>query len=310
MTDPSEIDVRQRMEQIVRGAQDAISGRAAAIDGGVFREDAWERAGGGGGSSRVLQDGAVFEKAGVNVSAVHGVLPPTAIASMVGGRLDPADYPTEADRRFFATGVSVVIHPHNPMAPTAHCNYRYFELGKGTWWFGGGADLTPAYLFEEDVRHFHAAHKDACDRHDPAFYPRFKAACDDYFHIPHRGERRGVGGIFFDDLHDRAAEELAAFVADCAAAFVDAYFPLVERHRGDPFTEAQKRWQALRRGRYVEFNLVYDRGTTFGLQTGGRVESILMSLPLSARWEYDHVPAAGSDEARLVEVLRQPRNWV
>ncbi|HET6343908.1 MAG TPA: oxygen-dependent coproporphyrinogen oxidase, partial [Myxococcota bacterium] len=216
--------------------------------------------------------------------------------------------------KFFATGISLVLHPHNPFAPTVHANYRYFERGDGqapgSWWFGGGADLTPSYLFEEDATHFHRVHKEACDRHDPAFYPRFKTWCDAYFTIAHRGETRGIGGIFFDNLHDRDRDALHAFAADCAGAFVPAYLPIVEKRQAHPFTEEHKRWQGLRRGRYVEFNLVYDRGTVFGLRTAGRIESILMSLPLHARWEYNHTPPEGSREAALVDVLRHPRAWV
>jgi coproporphyrinogen III oxidase len=305
----AEQTMRERMERLARRLQDSLCEALSALDGGRFREDTWEREGGGGGTSRVLQDGEVLEKAGVNVSVVHGTLSPEAARAMGGGR-GLGDEALD----FFATGVSVVVHPKNPMAPTAHANYRYFERGAGTregsWWFGGGADLTPAYLFDEDARHFHAVHRAACDRHDLAFYPRFKAWCDDYFRIPHRGECRGVGGIFFDDLRDRERATLLAFVADCGESFVPAYVPLVARRCGLPYTEEQKRWQQLRRGRYVEFNLVHDRGTRFGLTTAGRVESILMSLPLTARWEYAHEPAHGSEEARLLEVLRQPREWV
>lgn len=303
--------MRQKMEQMVRAAQNSICEAIAALDGSSFREDNWTRSEGGGGTSRVLQNGRVFEKAGVNVSVVHGTLSVEAARAMGGGSHLPE---TPEFRRFFATGISLVIHPHNPMAPTAHANYRYFVRGDGSlpgsWWFGGGADLTPSYLFDEDARHFHAVHKSACDSVDPALYPRFKTWCDDYFHITHRGERRGIGGIFYDDMHDRPAEELFGLAQSCAAAFVPAYVPLVERRYQLPFTEEQKRWQQLRRGRYVEFNLIYDRGTVFGLKTAGRVESILMSLPLTARWEYDHTPAAGSEEARLLEVLRTPRAWI
>ncbi len=300
-------DMRARMQTLIRTTQDDICNALAAVDGTPFREDTWEREGGGGGWSRVLQDGNVFEKAGVNVSVVHGTLSPEAAKSMGGGR-------DVEDLRFFAAGVSLVIHPKNPMAPTAHANYRYFERGApeapGAWWFGGGADLTPSYLFDEDAVHFHRIHKEACDRNDPAYYPRFKRWCDEYFRVAHRGETRGVGGIFFDDLNGPDPEPLFRFVSDCAAAFVPAYVPLVERRKDLPFTDAQKRWQQLRRGRYVEFNLVYDRGTTFGLRTGGRIESILMSLPLTARWEYDHHPEPGSEEARLLGVLRTPREWL
>lgn len=300
--------LRTRMQTYVMDLQDRICAALADVDGKAFGEDRWEREGGGGGRSRVLQEGNVFEKAGVGVSVVHGTLTPEAARSMGGGK----DLPPDADLRFFATGLSLVLHPWNPMAPTVHANYRYFERGEAgeAWWFGGGADLTPSYLFGEDAVHFHAVHKQACDRHDPAFYPRFKAWCDEYFRIQHRGETRGIGGIFFDDLHDRDPEALLAFVRECGDAFLPAYLPILDRRKDLPFTAENKEWQQIRRGRYVEFNLVYDRGTTFGLRTGGRIESILMSLPLTARWEYDHHPAAGSEEAQLLEVLRTPRNWL
>src|SRR5262249_34413590 len=259
----------------------------------------------------VLQNGNVFEKAGVNVAVVHGTIPAAAARAAMGDRMQD-DY----DCTFFATGVSVVIHPHNPMAPTAHANYRYFELKSsaattcGTWWFGGGADLTPVYLFEEDVVHFHHVHKEVCDLYCESFYPRFKQRCDEYFYIPHRGERRGVGGIFFDNLHDRDPENLLAFVTRCAHAFGPAYLPVLARRKDIPYSPPQKDWQAIRRGRYVEFNLLYDRGTTFGLKTGGRTESILMSLPPKACWEYDCHPTPGSHEARTLAVLKSPRAWL
>jgi coproporphyrinogen III oxidase len=301
-------ELRARMETMVRAAQEQLCHDLAELDGGTFREDIWTREEGGGGTSRILQDGAVFEKAGVNVSAVWGTLSDEAARSMAGGAV--AGGGESASRRFFATGLSVVIHPHNPMAPTAHCNYRYFETGSGSWWFGGGADLTPSYLFEEDAQHFHRVHKEVCDKHDPEFYPRFKRWCDEYFMIEHRGERRGVGGIFFDGLNDRDPDTLFGFATDCARAFSDAYLPILRKRIRARFNKDHKRWQSMRRGRYVEFNLVYDRGTTFGLRTGGRTESILMSLPLSARWEYDYAPPVGSPEAKLVDVLREPRDWV
>ena len=251
----------------------------------------------------------MFEKAGVNVSVVHGTLSPEAAAKMGGGHDLEGD-----DLDFFATGISLVLHPHNPMAPTVHANYRYFERGEGvvegSWWFGGGADLTPSYLFEDDAKHFHQVHKSVCDRHEVADYEAYKAWCDDYFHIKHRGERRGVGGVFFDDLRAQSKAACFAFVEDCASHFLDAYLPIVERRMTMPFTPEQKAWQQVRRGRYVEFNLVYDRGTKFGLTTNGRIESILMSLPLTARWEYCHEVEDGSDEAALLEVLRQPVNWL
>ncbi len=296
--------MRQRMETLVRATQDEICSALTAATGQPFRDDDWQRPGGGGGHSRVTQDGKVFEKAGVNVSIVHGELSLEAARAMGGGK-----HARDDELSFFAAGISLVLHPHNPFAPTVHANYRYFERGSA-WWFGGGADLTPSYLFAEDARHFHAVHKAACDAHDPAYYPRFKAWADDYFTITHRKERRGVGGIFFDDLHDRPREELFAFVSSCAKAFVPAYVPLLERRKDTPYGPEHKRWQQQRRGRYVEFNLIYDRGTVFGLRTGGRVESILMSLPLTARWEYDFTPGAGSPEAELISVLQTPREWI
>jgi coproporphyrinogen III oxidase len=298
----------EKMGDLVRRIQEEICADVSSLDGAPFREDRWERSGGGGGVSRVLQEGRVFEKAGVNTSEVVGTLSREAARAMGGGR-----QAGECDLAFRAVGLSVVIHPHNPMAPTAHCNYRYFERGEGAepkaWWFGGGSDLTPAYLFDEDAHRFHQVLREACDRHDPAYYPRFKRWCDDYFFLPHRGEARGIGGIFFDDLCDGRPEPLFDFVRDCAESFIPSYLPLVRRRKDMAFTEENKRWQALRRGRYVEFNLLYDRGTTFGLKTGGRVESILMSLPLTARWEYAIEPEVGSEEDRLLNVLRFPREW-
>jgi coproporphyrinogen III oxidase len=215
---------------------------------------------------------------------------------------------------FRVTSISLIIHPRNPFAPTAHAHYRYFEVEDastpGSWYFSGSADLTPCYLFEEDAIHFHRVHKEACDRYDPAFYPRFKQACDEYFYLPHRREHRGVGGIFLGNLHDRDQETLFALTKSCAMAFVPAYLPIIERRKDTPFTEAHQRWQRLRRGRYVEFNLLCDRGTAFGLKTNGRTESILMSLPLVAGWEYEYEPVPASAEAQLLSVLQQPRAWV
>ena len=295
-------------EAIARRTQDEVCAAISALDGGSFAETRWDRPGGGGGCSRVLQDGRVFEKAGVNVSVVHGTLSPAAARAL------QANHALPDDLRFFATGVSMVVHPHNPMCPTFHANFRYMSLGGGALaWFGGGADLTPSYLFDDDARHFHATFRDVCDAHDPAHWPRFKAWCDRYFLIAHRGECRGVGGFFFDDLgageSREALDRHARFVSDCAAALVPAYVPIAARRHDLPYTDAHKRWQQLRRGRYVEFNLVYDRGTTFGLKTDARVESVLMSLPLTARWEVDHQPEPDSEEARLLDVLRTPRSW-
>ncbi|HVE81221.1 MAG TPA: oxygen-dependent coproporphyrinogen oxidase [Myxococcales bacterium] len=285
------------MEAFVRGLQDQICAEVERLDGlARFREDVWEREGGGGGRTRMLEDGAVFERAGVGFSAVHGQLS-EAFARRLQGE----------GQSFYATGVSLVFHPRSPLVPTVHANFRFIHQG-GRAWFGGGADLTPYYLDEEDARHFHRTLKAACDRHDASYYPRFKKACDDYFVVKHRAERRGVGGLFFEDMKGDLEAELA-FVQDAGRAFLPAYVPIVERKKGLPYSDAQRAWQEIRRGRYVEFNLVYDRGTTFGLETGGRTESILMSLPPRVRWVYDHRPAEGSPEARLLEVLRAPREW-
>ncbi|XP_023758194.1 oxygen-dependent coproporphyrinogen-III oxidase, chloroplastic [Lactuca sativa] len=311
--------VRARFEKMIREAQDSVCAAIEAADGGgKFKEDVWSRPGGGGGISRVLQDGAVWEKAGVNVSVVYGVMPPEAYRaakpanSAENGNFKPEPVP------FFAAGISSVLHPKNPFAPTLHFNYRYFETdapkdapgAPRQWWFGGGTDLTPAYIFEEDVKHFHSVQKAACDKFDPSFYPRFKKWCDDYFYIKHRDERRGLGGIFFDDLNDYDQEMLLSFATECANSVVDAYIPIIERRKDLPFTDQNKAWQQLRRGRYVEFNLVYDRGTTFGLKTGGRIESILVSLPLTARWEYDHKPEEGSEEWKLLDACINPKEWI
>lgn len=267
----------------------------AADGGAAFTLDPWERPGGGGGTARVLQDGPVLEKAGVNVSDVGGPVP-----EALAGKL-PGDGP-----EFAAAGLSVVVHPRSPLVPTAHMNVRLVRRG-GTAWFGGGADLTPHYLFEEDCAHFHRTLREACERHLPGRHGGWKAWADRYFYLPHRGEHRGVGGIFFDGLPaDGAALALARALP---AAFLAAYLPIVERRRAAPWSEAERRWQEIRRGRYVEFNLVHDRGTLFGLATRGRAESVLMSLPPAVRWPYDHRPAPGSREAALLEVLRTPRDW-
>ena len=288
------------MERFLLGLQDQICAALAATDGGArFREDLWERPAGGGGRTRVISDGALFEKGGVNFSRVSGgQLPPSATAHR----------PELAGQPFTALGVSLVLHPRNPYVPIVHMNYRFFSAGS-VWWFGGGADLTPIYGFEEDARHFHGTLKAACDRHDPLFYPRFKAWCDEYFFIKHRGEMRGVGGIIFDDLSGDG-EILQAFWEAVAESFLPAYLPIVERRRDLPYGERERHFQGLRRGRYVEFNLVYDRGTLFGLQSGGRTESILMSLPPLAEWRYDWQGEPGSPEAELHERFLTPRDWV
>jgi coproporphyrinogen III oxidase len=280
-----------------RTLQDRICTAIAEVDGqAAFREDAWRRDGGGGGRSRVLLDGGVFEKAGVNFSEVFGQMSPEFAKQVPGDGLD-----------FTATGVSLVLHPRSPMVPTVHANFRF--LTKGTRrWFGGGADLTPYYPYRDDVVHFHRTWQAACNRHPaPVDYAKFKQGCDEYFYLPHRGEHRGVGGIFFDYL-EGDFDALLRFVEDCGGAFLDAYLPIARRRKEEAYTEAERRFQEFRRGRYVEFNLIYDRGTLFGLKTGGRIESILMSLPPVVRWPYDYQPAPGSREAELYECLR-PRDW-
>lgn len=305
--------MRGRFERVIRDAQDSICAAISEVDGQPFHQDAWTRAGGGGGITRVLKDGNVWEKAGVNVSVVYGSMPAEAYRAAIGH--DVKDL-KDADRvPFFAAGISSVMHPWNPHCPTMHFNYRYFETDDwngipGQWWFGGGTDITPSYVVEEDMKHFHGTYKDICDKHDPEFYPKFKAWCDEYFNIKHRQEMRGLGGIFFDDLNDRDPEKILAFSTECVNNVANAYVPIVKKHMNDPYTEEEKAWQQLRRGRYVEFNLVYDRGTTFGLKTGGRIESILMSLPKTAGWEYDHTPAPGTPEAEFMDACKNPRNWV
>lgn len=286
------------------------------LEGKKFFPDKWERGNdGGGGLSMVLQEGTTFEKGGVNVSAVYGSLPSGAVSRM---KLDHKTLHVNEDGslKFFACGLSMVIHPYNPHAPTTHLNYRYFETWNEdgtpqTWWFGGGADLTPSYLYEEDAQLFHQNHKDALDKYDTALYPAYKKWCDEYFFIDHRGESRGIGGIFFDDYNSKPALEILKMVESCFDAFLPSYLPIIARRKDMPFTEEEKDWQQLRRGRYVEFNLVIDRGTKFGLQTpGSRVESILMTLPLTAGWKYNHQPVIGSREKKLLEVLQNPVEWV
>ncbi|KAF9917738.1 Coproporphyrinogen-III oxidase [Linnemannia zychae] len=307
--------MRLRMEAFNKKLQAEIAARLEKLDGeGKFKVDQWNRAEGGDGISMVLQDGKVFEKAGVGVSVVYGMLPPAAVAQMRAQH--PNIAVTNEPMPFFATGISCVIHPHNPNAPTVHFNYRYFELGAKdggepvSWWFGGGCDLTPSILYEEDAVHFHRVIKEACDKHDPRYYRDFKKWCDEYFYIPHRGERRGIGGIFFDDLDDKNPNELFAFIQSCGNSFLNQYIPIMERRKDMPFSAEDKNWQQIRRGRYVEFNLVYDRGTKFGLLTpGARIESILMSLPLTARWEYMQQPDLKA-YGRLMDVLRVPREWI
>ncbi len=286
--------------------QDRICNALAAEDGGDgFREDAWDRPGGGGGRTRVLEGGALIEKGGVNFSHVFGEgLPASATAHR----------PELAGRSFQALGVSLVIHPANPYVPTSHANVRFFIAEKPgedpVWWFGGGFDLTPYYGFEEDVVHWHRTAKAACDPFGEDVYPRYKQWCDDYFHLKHRDEPRGVGGLFFDDLNDWGFARSFAFMQAVGDSYIPAYLPIMQRRRDIAFGEREKDFQRYRRGRYVEFNLVYDRGTIFGLQSGGRTESILMSLPPEVSWRYDWHPDPGTEEARLYEVFLRPRDWL
>jgi coproporphyrinogen III oxidase len=270
-----------------------------ALDGKPFRTDAWKRPEGGGGTTRILEEGNLFERAGVNLSHVQGKqLPPSATASR----------PHLAGRPWEAMGVSLVLHPRNPYCPTVHLNVRFFSTKeeKPVWWFGGGMDLTPYYGFEEDARHFHATCRKAVGEH----YPRFKKWCDEYFHLKHRNEPRGIGGIFFDDFSEEGFDSSFSLVRSVGDHFITAYAPIIERRKAMPYGEKERAFQAYRRGRYVEFNLVYDRGTLFGLQSGGRTESILMSLPPAVTWRYDWQPEPGSPEARLYTDFLRPRDWI
>jgi coproporphyrinogen III oxidase len=292
--------ILQLQDQIVAGLE-AVEGKAK------FREDIWERPEGGGGRTRVIENGAVIEKGGVNISAVHGKLP-EAMQKMFGVGEDD----------FFACGLSLVIHPKNPMAPTVHANWRYFEMYNDTGeiinsWFGGGQDLTPYYLFDEDAKHFHQTCKTACDKHNLDFYPKYKKQCDEYFWNTHRNEARGIGGLFFDyckETETMSMDNWCDFVSEVGNSFLEAYIPILERRKYLPYNEAQKTWQEIRRGRYVEFNLVHDKGTLFGLKTNGRIESILMSLPPKVQWVYDHHPEKGSEEEKLIQILENPVDWI
>ncbi|MCE2836471.1 MAG: oxygen-dependent coproporphyrinogen oxidase [Cyanobacteriota bacterium] len=324
------VDSRSRARALLMGLQDSICQGLQALDGeGQFQEESWQRPEGGGGRSRVMKEGRVFEQGGVNFSEVEGAqLPPSILNQR----------PEAEGHRWFAVGTSMVLHPRNPWVPTVHLNYRYFEAGP-VWWFGGGADLTPYYPFLEDARHFHRTLKGACDSVDPRYYKVFKPWCDEYFYLRHRQETRGVGGIFYDYqdpggvLYKGSEPEAAAAVAAatvaaasgpieqdweklfrlataCGQAFLPSYGPIVERRNNLAYGETERQFQLYRRGRYVEFNLVFDRGTIFGLQTNGRTESILMSLPPLVRWEYGYTPAPGSREALLTEVFTRPQNWL
>jgi len=293
-------DIAARYQTI----QDEICSGLEALDGGAtFSEELWQRNGGGGGRTRIIQAGDVIERGGVNFSAVHGVLPePVKQAFKVD------------DEQFFATGVSIVIHPNNPFVPIIHMNIRYFELNDKVRWFGGGIDLTPHYVQLEDASYFHGSLKAVCDRYSPTFYPEFKAHADRYFYIKHRQETRGIGGVFYDRLTpDKTGvswPDIFEFSCALGNTFVPVYSELVSRNRHKTFTEQQQQWQYLRRGRYVEFNLVYDAGTKFGLETNGRIESILMSLPPQAQWAYDFKPAPGSAEAFTLSMLKQGVDWL
>lgn len=295
----SNILFKRRVEDFFKNLQNVICTSLEELDGKAkFSQDVWAHRESGGGKTRILQQGDLLEKAGVNFSGVTSQLSPT-LAARLGVEAQP----------IFATGISLVLHPLSPMIPVVHMNLRYLELAGGDGWFGGGADLTPCYLYEEDAVHFHRTLKGVCDRHDPTFYPVFKQWCDEYFFIKHRGEARGVGGIFFDYLREEK-EKTWLFIQELGNAFTEAYLPIAGRRKEEAWGAHEKQWQLLRRGRYVEFNLVYDRGTLFGLETEGRTESILMSLPPEVQWRYNVQPEEGSREAALLAVLRQPRSWV
>jgi coproporphyrinogen III oxidase len=296
----------QEITEYLLGLQDTICNALQDLDGGgEFHEDAWERDAGGGGRTRVLSAGRVFEQGGVAFSHVHGDALPAAAT---------ARRPEIAGRGFQALGLSLVIHPRNPFAPTSHMNIRFFIAKKQgetpLWWFGGGYDLTPYYGFKEDARHWHQTAYNACQPFGDDVYPRFKQWCDDYFYLRHRQEQRGIGGIFFDDLNEWEFDKCFAFMQGVGDSFLDAYLPIIDRRKDIAYNEAQREFQLYRRGRYVEYNLVYDRGTLFGLQSGGRTESILMSLPPRVAWKYNWHPEPGTEEARLYEVFLKPRDWL
>jgi coproporphyrinogen III oxidase len=300
--------MKDQFYKYIENLQDSITSKIEEVDGlAKFEEDIWQRQEGGGGRTRVIENGAIFEKGGVNISAVHGELPEVLRKQF------NADEGT-----FFACGLSLVLHPINPMIPTVHANWRYFEMYDTTGemvtqWFGGGQDLTPYYLFDEDAIHFHTVCKNVCDSYSPDFYSTFKKNCDDYFWNAHREEARGVGGLFFDYLKSTNCFTILDrynFVTAVGASFLESYLPIVKKRKDIPFTISQKDWQEIRRGRYVEFNLVHDRGTLFGLKTNGRIESILMSLPPVVQWKYNHHPEKESEEERLIAVLTNPIEWV
>ncbi|MEM9214333.1 MAG: oxygen-dependent coproporphyrinogen oxidase [Cyanobacteria bacterium P01_F01_bin.150] len=321
-------DSQKRVSTFMKTLQDEICQKLTELDGkSTFLEESWERDEGGGGRSRVIKSGALLEQGGVNFSEIWGDnLPPSILVQR----------PEAAGHRFYATGTSMVLHPNNPYIPTVHLNYRYFEAGP-VWWFGGGIDLTPYYPFKEDVVQFHQTLKNACDKHHAEYYPTFKRWCDEYFYLKHRNETRGVGGVFFDyqdgrvgklyrgphaegpaaqhsdavgDIPERSWDDIFSFVQSCGRSFLPAYVPIIEARRDTEYSDRERQFQLYRRGRYVEFNLVYDRGTIFGLQTNGRTESILMSLPPLVRWEYNYSPEASTPEAELYDVFLKPQNWL
>ncbi len=300
--------MKDKFYNYIQELQDTITLKLEEVDGKAkFQEDIWKRPEGGGGRTRVIENGNVFEKGGVNISGVHGALPEAMQSYFNVGKVN-----------FFACGLSLVLHPTNPMVPTVHANWRYFEMydKEGQLvdsWFGGGQDLTPYYLFEEDAKHFHQVCKTSCDKHNPDFYPIYKKKCDEYFYNTHREECRGIGGLFFDYCKANDTMEMQDwydFVTEVGDSFLEAYVPIVERRKEIQYSDNQRDWQEIRRGRYVEFNLVHDKGTLFGLKTNGRIESILMSLPPRVQWRYDHVPKPESEEEKLVKVLKNTVEWL
>lgn len=295
---------REQIVEQYQAIQDEITKGLTELDGKAsFEEELWSREGGGGGRTRIIQNGNVFEKGGVNFSAVHGKLP----------ELIKKSFGVDEDD-FFATGVSIVIHPNNPWVPIIHMNIRYFELNDKVRWFGGGIDLTPHYVQAEDAQFFHGNMKAVCDKHQAAFYAEFKTWADNYFYIKHRQETRGIGGVFYDKLTPEKTglsfEEIFAFSCDLGRSFLPTYTAIVNKNRDKAYGEREKNWQLIRRGRYVEFNLVYDSGTRFGLETNGRIESILMSLPAQANWAYDFKPESGSAEEETLSLLKKEINWI
>ncbi len=305
-------DQANQFVQLIEKRQDEICSSIASIDEASFSIDLWDRPGGGGGNTRILTS-ETFEKAGVNSSQVFGQLKQEELPMFrqLIQKVEP-DFEVSIRSEFFATGISLVIHPKNPFVPTVHANYRYFEVTndhQSVWWMGGGADLTPYYLFDDDVTHFHSVHYNHCETFLKGSYDSFKSKCDEYFYLPHRQETRGVGGIFFDYLTDDYDRQFQ-LISSLSAGFVEAYIPIVTKRKGHSYDDSHRTWQAIRRGRYAEFNLLYDRGTLFGLKTNGRIESILMSMPPGAAWAYNHVPTPGSEEEKLLSVLRSPKHWI